>query len=256
MESCTLTPTQSTYPVVIAMIDQHIFPESSQYKLSRENKLDGYQKGLPEMSIVCSELRDLLPTWAVVVLLPVPVATSWHDGAGRDFAYAYLFLGCAILAAERFGPLLMHSDENPSSRGEPRLWRAKVMALGLAMLAALCVFTACAWAMLGRPDALVPLLATVAIIPALCCVPYLAVVTGIPYAAVLFAVFLLAAVKLVGCLVAIFVYGWNAQEEGHLTLPWERPNLLVWLCLAGAIIMSVVMYPLGRQAFLAQRDGR
>jgi hypothetical protein len=49
------------------------------------------------MPTVCSELREMLPTWAVVVLLPAPVATFWHEGSGRDFAYAYLFLGCAIL---------------------------------------------------------------------------------------------------------------------------------------------------------------
>jgi hypothetical protein len=92
-----------------------------------------------------------------------------------------------------------------------------------------------------------------AVVPALCCVPFLAIVTGRPYAAVLFAAFLLAAVKLAGCVVAVLVYGWNAQEEGHLTLPWERPNLLVWLCLAGAMALSAALYPLGRRAFLTQR---
>jgi hypothetical protein len=132
------------------------------------------------------------------------------------------------------------------------LWRAKVTALGLAMAAAAGVFTAFAWAMLGQPDALVPLFAAMAVVPALGCVPFLAVVTGRPYAGVLFAALLLAAVKLLGCVVAVLVYGWNAQAEGHLALPWERPNLLVWLCLAGAMVVSVVMYPLGRRAFLAQ----
>jgi hypothetical protein len=57
-------------------------------------------------------------------------------------------------------------------------------------------------------------------------------------------------VKLAGCAVAVLVYGSNAQAEGHLTLPWERPNLLVWLCLAGAMVLSAVLYPLGRRAFL------
>jgi hypothetical protein len=194
----------------------------------------------------------MLPTWAVVVLLPVPVATFWHEGSGRDFAYAYLFLGCAILAAERFGRTAC-----PASPGGVPLWRARVTALGLAMAAAAGVFTTFAWAMIGRPDPLVPLLAALAVVPALCCVPFLEVVTGRPYAAVLFAAFMLAAVKLAGCAVAVVVYGWNAQAEGHLTLPWERPNLLVWLCLAGAAALSAVLYPLGRRAFLAAaRDAR
>jgi hypothetical protein len=187
----------------------------------------------------------MLPTWAVVVLLPVPMATFWHEGPGRDFAYAYLFLGCAILAAERFGRTACQG-----SAGDVPLWRAKVTALGVAMAAAAGVFTAFAWAMIGHPDGLVPLFAALAIVPALCCVPFLAVVTGRPYAAVLFAVLLLAAVKLLGCVVAVLVYGWNAQAEGHLTLPWERPNLLVWLCLVGAMALSAVLYPLGRRAFL------
>jgi hypothetical protein len=202
---------------------------------------------MADMPTVRSELREMLPTWAVVVLLPAPVATFWHEGSGRDFAYAYLFLGCAILAAERFG-----STACQESPGGAPLWRAKMTALGLAVAAAAGVFTAFAWAMIGQPDALVPLFAALAVIPALCCVPFLAVVTGRPYAAVLFAALLLAAVKLTGCVVAVLVYGWNAQAEGHLALPWEQPNLLVWLCLAGAVIVSVVMYPLGRRAFLAQ----
>src|SRR5262245_46647051 len=141
----------------------------------------------------------MLPTWAVVVLLPVPLTTFWHEGPGRDFAYVYLFLGCAILAAERFG-----RTARPEGAGDVRLWRAKVTALGLAMAAAAGVFTAFAWAMIGRPDPLVPLLAALAVVPALCCVPLLAVVTGRPYAAVLFAALLLAAVKLAGCAVVVF----------------------------------------------------
>ena len=81
-----------------------------------------------------------------------------------------------------------------------------------------------------------------------------AVVTGRPYAAVLFAVLLLGGVKLAGCVVVVLVYGWNAQAEGRLTLPWERPNLLVWLCLVGAAVLSAVLYALGRRGFL-KHDG-
>jgi hypothetical protein len=198
------------------------------------------------MPTVRSELREMLPTWTVAVLLPAPLATFWHDGSGRGFAYAYLFLGCAILAAERFG--------RTAAQGGPAgvsLWRAKMTALGLAAAAAVGVFTAFVWALIGRPDALVPLFATLAVVPALCFVPFFAVVTGRPYAAVLFAALLVGSVKLAGCVVVVLLYGWNAQEKGRLTLPWERPNLLVWLCLTGAMTLSVVLFPLGRRAFLA-----
>jgi hypothetical protein len=202
------------------------------------------------MPTVHGELREMLPTWAVAVLLPVPVATFWQDGSGRAFAYAYLFLGCAILTAERFGQILPVGGGSPPATGAPRLWRAKVVALGLAIAGAVCVFTAFAWAMLGRADAVVPLLAALAVVPALCCVPFLVIVTGKPYAAVLLTTFLLGSVKLAGCVVVRAVYGPTALAEGHMTLPWERPNLLVWLCLAGAMTLSAVLYPLGRRAFL------
>src|SRR5262245_49802402 len=203
------------------------------------------------MQTVSGELRDMLPTWAVAVLLPLPVATFWQDGSGRDFAYAYLFLGCAILTAERFGrPARVDATERAGDA--PRLWRVKVGALAWGMAGAVAVFTAFGWAMSGQTDAVVPVLAVLAVVPALGCVPFLAIVTGRPYAAVLFTVFLLGAVKLAGCVVVRIVYGPNALAEGHMTLPWEQPNLLVWLCLAGAMALSAVLYPLGRPAFLTR----
>jgi hypothetical protein len=81
------------------------------------------------MPAVPGELRDMLPAWAVAVLLPLPVATFWHDGSGRAFAYAYLFLGCAILTAERFGRPPPVGAGSPPAGGAPHLWRAKMVAL-------------------------------------------------------------------------------------------------------------------------------
>ena len=195
------------------------------------------------MRTVSSELRALLPVWAVAVLLPIPAATFWHDGSGRAFAYAYLFLGCAVMAAESF-------RRDPASADPVVPWRAKVVALGLAMAAAVAVFTATVWSILGDIDPVVPVLAALAVVPALGCVPYLSLATGRPYAAVMFTVFLLAAVKMAGCVVARVVYGPTAHADGELALPWEAPNLLVWFCLAGALTCSAVLFPLGRREFL------
>ena len=195
------------------------------------------------MRTVSSELRDLIPVWAFAVLLPVPLATFWHEGSGRAFAYAYLFLGAAVMAAEAF------RRESPEA-GTPAVWRAKVVALALAMAAAAAVFTLAAWSITGDADPVVPVLAVLAVVPALGCVPYMTLATGRPYTAVLFTVFLLAAVKLAGCVVVRVVYGPTALADGRMALPWENPNLLVWLCLAGALVCSAVLFPLGRREFL------
>ena len=200
------------------------------------------------MTTVTGEIREILPTWAIAVLIPLPAATFWQDGSGRAFAYAYLFLGCAIMTAERFRrPLPGNADL--AAGGAASAWRAKMTALGLAMAGAVAVLTTFAWSMSGQPEAVVPLLATLAALPALCCVPVLTISIGKPYAAVLFTTFLLGAVKIAGCVVVRIVYGPEALAEGRMDLPFERPNLLVWLCFAGAGILSAVMFPLGMRAF-------
>lgn len=200
------------------------------------------------MRAASSELRALLPTWAFAVLLPVPAATFWQDGSGRAFAYAYLFLGSAVMAAESFRRVAPEA-------GRPAPWRAKVIALGLAMAAAVAVFTVAAWSIAGEADPVVPVLAALAAVPALGCVPFLTLATGRPYAAVLFAASLLGVVKLAGCVVVRAVYGPTALADGRMSLPWEEPNLLVWLCLAGALACSAVLFPLGRREFLRPAPG-
>src|SRR3954464_11286219 len=103
-------------------------------------------------------------------------------------------------------------------------------ALALAAAGAAGVLTAFGWAVGGEADAVVPVLAALAVLPALGCVPFLTFVTGKPYAAVLFTLFLLGSVKLAGCVVVRVVYGPDALAQGQMDLPWEHPNLLVWLC--------------------------
>lgn len=203
------------------------------------------------MPMVSSEIRAILPVWAVALLLPIPMVTFWQEGPGRDFAYAYLFLGCSIMTAERFRrPFDGGLEHQLTSHGTLGLWRARMLALALATASAVCVFTAFAWAITGQVDELVPLFANQAVLPSLGCVPFVALRVGNPYSAVLFTCVLLAAVKLAGCVVVVIVYGWNAQVAGHLSLPWEQPNLLVWLCLGGSLACSAALYPLGRRAFL------
>ncbi|MDB5312134.1 MAG: hypothetical protein JWO38_6336 [Gemmataceae bacterium] len=172
------------------------------------------------------ESRALVPALGVTLLLPVPLLNFVADGAGRAFAFAYLFFGCALVAAECF---------RPGSSGH---WGAKMTALSAAMAIAVTTFCVCYWAVSGDPDAGVVVLAVLAAVPALCVVPYLVLLDGRPYVAVAFAALLLVGVKLTGCVVARLVYGPTALADGQMAMSWREPNLLVWFCLVGGMLVS------------------
>jgi|GEM_PF-2784524 len=201
------------------------------------------------MVTMASEWREMLPTWALAVLLPAPMATLWHVGPGRDFAYAYLFLGCSVLAAERFSAAAKLPVSDRGEQGAGEIWRLRMMSLSAAMLAAIGVFSAFAWTIAGEWRWSIPLLAVLAAIPALCAVPYFVMVTGKEYGAILLVVFSLGLIKLAGCVLVRVVYGADALPEGRMNLPWEEPILLVWFCLGGMLGLSAVCGFLGQRLF-------
>lgn len=192
---------------------------------------------------VARELRAMLPTWAIAVLLPIPMATFWNEGSGRAFAYCYLFLGTAILAAERF-------RTNVAGEGSARDWQSKMTALALAEFGLCTIFTAFGWSMRDELAPEIPLFAVLAILPALGCVPFATLRTGSPFTAILSIVILLASIKMLGCLVVRIAYGPTALADGEMMLPWEQPNFLVWFCLVNALAFSAIGYVLGRHAFV------
>jgi len=196
------------------------------------------------MTKLVNELRDMIPTWAVTTILPLPIINFWQLGPGQDFAYAYLFLGSAILVAERF------SGSGRPKGGAVDDWRSIVAALLLATATSAMIFTIFVWAIAGYADLSVPIFAVLAVIPAIGCVPFLAITCGRPYYGVLAAILLMTVIKLAGCVVVVLVYGWNAQEHGYTALPWRDPNLLVCLCLSGAMLSSLMLFALGRREFL------
>jgi len=198
-----------------------------------------------------SEFRSLLPTLAVTLLFPVPLLNFVQDGTGRAFAFAYLFFGCALLAAECFRPMANHPrDESPSAIREDRaLWLAKIAALAVAMTLAAGSFSVCYWAISGELAGSAVVLAFVVVVLALGIVPYLTLVLRSPYVAVLFAALLLGAVKLVGCLLVRVLYGPTAQAGGYMAMSWDRPNLLVWFCLVGGLMCSAVFSIMGFRMF-------
>ena len=188
------------------------------------------------MTTVAGELRALFPTLAVTMLLPVPLLNFVGDGAGRAFAFAYLSLGCALLAGECFRPEA--AGAAPDRRAA---WCAKMGALAIAMALSALTLCACYWAVTGRPDGSVAGPAVSAVVPALGMVPCLTMLVGHPYAAVGLTALILAGVKLAGGVVVRLAYGPTAQADGRMAMSWDDPNLLVWFCLAGGLLASVAL---------------
>ena len=147
------------------------------------------------MSKLSDELREMIPTWAVTTLLPLPIINFWQLGPGHDFAYAYLFLGSTILVAERF------AENGRPQGGDLREWRNKISALCLAIAATAMIFTAFVWAISGNVDLAVSMFAIFAVIPAIGCVPFFSINASRPYFGVLAAILLIAAIKMAGCVV-------------------------------------------------------
>ena len=204
------------------------------------------------MASIIQEFRALLPALAFALVLPIPAITFWEDGAGRAYAYAYLFLGCAIMAAESFtvGSSSGSPDAIELPRAERRaVWLAKMSALSIAVLCAVAVFTLAWFALSDTVDHRVPSLALLTVLPALGGVPYFTLKTRKLFLGVLFATLLLCSIKILGCVVVRMVYGPDALAQGYMAMDWRRPNLLVVLCAVGALVYSMVLYGFGSRRF-------
>ena len=208
-----------------------------------------------------SELRELLPAWWLCPDLPVPMILFWHSVEGRSKALMAFFLGCVALAAFSFRPGAIH-----------RAWRTKISALAVALLAAFAVFSALVLAFnnptdteeqaiwwrsswFEKPrDLIAPMLALMALVPSLTVVPYLTLSTRRPFAAVVFSLLLVGCMKFLGAIVVVLVYGWDAAEKGHTTMPWNRPDLLVWLFWGNCAVLSATCYVLAARRFRVRRN--
>jgi hypothetical protein len=110
----------------------------------------------------------------------------------------------------------------------------------------------CICMLLSNPDRIVCIcLALGMLVPVFCIVPFYWLLTGWPLAAVVFTIFSVFAMKLLGNVVVVLVYGWDASDRGYTTMPWQHPNLLVWLFLFNTAFLSAFMYCAGRKKFLA-----
>ena len=221
------------------------------------------------------ELRYLLPFWIICMLLPLPFLLFWHSPEGRSVALKGLFLGCMILVAYSF-----RRDVRPPNGSEPapQIWRQRMLPLSLALFASFAVFSVICL-LLNNPhdfgtskaeedqgiwwrafvfdtphDFVAPMLALMTLIPSLCIVPYFVLVTRKPLAAVIFTALLVGCMKLLGATVVVLIYGWDADAQGRTKMPWNDPDLLVWLFWGFSAAFSLLFYLLGARRFHSMYD--
>ena len=223
------------------------------------------------------ELRQLLPTWIGCLLLYTPLLLFWHSEHGRGYALMGYFVGCLILVGRSFG---RDVSTPPAIAGAPTLASARpallarLLPLACMLCASWLVFTfVCV--LFNNPDHFgtlsgladdgvwwrafifqtprdftAPILALMAIVPALCVTPYLVLLTRKPLAAIVLTAWLVGSMKILGATVVVLRYGWDADAQGRLCMPWTRPNLLVWLFWGFTATLSIACFILGRQRYL------
>ncbi len=194
------------------------------------------------------EFRYLVPAWLGSILLSWPVLLLWRSDDGVRVALGLFFVGCASLVAYSFRRGVT-APAGIESSAPKRIWRNRMVAVTAALLIAWAAFSLIHLGLNDRKDVVSVLLAFSALIPSCCIVPYLVQVTGKPVAAVVFAAFLVGCMKLLGCVVVVLVHGWDASENGYTTMPWECPNLLVWLFWVNTGLLSLWFYYLGGRRF-------
>lgn len=194
------------------------------------------------------EMRDLLPAWITCVLAPAPAILVSKDGAA---ALMYFFVACAGLVAYTFRREISGARSNAEHFA--RTWRSRMLSSGAALFTTWLVFCALCMTLPPPHNYIAALLGVMLLVPCLCIVPYLMLVTQQPFAAVVFAITLVVCVKLAGCALVCAVYGWDASEHGHTSMPWIHPNLLVWAFLIGTGILSAAFYFFGARRWHCSR---
>jgi len=155
------------------------------------------------------------------------------------------FIGCASLVANAFRQEIVEGVEQRPKQ----IWRNRMQTLSLALIAAFGVFSLLLLLFSDTRDFVAVSLAFFMLIPSLCAVPHFTLLTRRRFAAVVFTLFSVFCMKLLGCVVVVLVYGWNADAHGYTDMPWAHPNLLVWLFGLFTAILSMSLYFLGERRF-------
>jgi len=195
-------------------------------------------------------LRHFSPAWLGCLVLPLPAIVLWRSHYGRTISLCLFFIACAHLVASAFretSEQAITGDEQPPQQ----VWRSRMRTLSLALMAA---FAGVSLLLLGLSDVrdfVAVALAFLLLIPSLCVVPYFTLQTGKPLAAIVFTLFAVFGMKLLGCVVVVLVYGWqaSAHDPPYTDLSWTHPNLLVWLFWLFTSTLSLSLYFLGQRRF-------
>ena len=212
--------------------------------------LQDFYRSVKEMQRPLKEQLERLGPAIAYIGPSLLVLALWHSETGRRMAVWLFFVGCIRAVANVFR-LESTSTEKTDHESAVRQWRAQMRRVAAILLSAwLCFSFICL--LLSDPDRTVCIfLALGMLVPIFCIVPFFWLLTGRQLATVVFTTFSVFVMKLLGCVVVVLVYGWDASDRGYTAMPWEHPNLLVWLFLSNTAVLSAVLYWDGRSKFLS-----
>ena len=200
-------------------------------------------------SLIWTEIKFLLPWWAVTVATSYLVLLATPASEYSDYPLMCLGLGCALLAAQAFSRAIPPGETDTSA--PEQAWTVRMSAVSITSLAAAAVFSLISAAFRASSGLPTPLLAVVTLTPALGIVPYLTMRTGKPFAAVVLAAFIVGLIKIASCIVVRIVYGADAQADGYMAGDWQTAKLMISLFWIGTVTVSVVSAAACRYRFNA-----
>ena len=164
-------------------------------------------------------LRSCWTASAFAGFLPLPALFMLPGRDTAQVACAYLGLALAWLATEIF-----RCDGLPVTYAA---WRAKMLALWIAVLANVALFIGLGLSVGTRSNLPFPLMAALSATPALGLAPWLSLRVRQQYAALILGAMIVGSLKLVGCIVARLVYGPQFDELGYIAGDWRTAKLMI-----------------------------
>jgi hypothetical protein len=204
------------------------------------------------------QMQEVALVIGVFLVVTFPLLLMWRAPWARGYALMLFFLGYTIAAANSTWHAIESGGKRMPGGGPPGSpsWAPTIAPLAASLVLAAAVFSALCWILReGVEDPFIaPMLAFMSLVPALGITPYFVLTLRQRFAAVVFTVALVGGMKLLGCLVVVLIYGWDADEQGRLGLPWHRPDLLVWLFWSFTAALSATLFVLAGRKFDNCRD--